>query len=395
MNRKSVIAKENKFLLHNYARPDDFLPVRGKGSYLWDSEGRPYLDFVSGIAVNALGHRNPELLKAIHQQTRKYIHLSNLYHNGLDADVAEILVRKTSADKAFFCNSGTEANEAAIKFARRFCIRNFGRQKIEIITFHNAFHGRTYGALSATPQAKYQEDFGPMLPGFKYVEYNNSEALAKAVNSRTAAVMLEFLQGEGGGCSATPEFVKKAATLCKKYKVLLIADEVQTGIGRTGLFMSHQAYKVKPDIITLAKPIGMGVPLGAVLMTQPVADEIKPGDHGTTFGGNPVALAAAKVILSKVTNPVFLSEIRRKGDSLMRGLRNIRNPRIGEIRGKGLWIAVEIKENSGEFIALLRKNGLLTVRAGTNFVRFLPPLNVTSAEIEKALTIFKKTLTQS
>jgi len=237
MNKtKSVLQKEKKYLLGNYARPDDFLPVRGKGAYLFDINGKRYLDFVDGIAVNALGYQNPRLNRAVFDQVKKFPHISNLYHNGLDADVAEMLVKHTCADRAFFCNSGTEAIEAAIKFARRYAARNFARNKIDIITFHNAFHGRTYGALSATPQKKYQEDFGPMLAGFKYVPYNDVKALEKAMNSRTAAVLMEFIQGEGGGESATPAFASKVASLCRKHKALLIADEVQSGLGRTGVF---------------------------------------------------------------------------------------------------------------------------------------------------------------
>ncbi|OGJ93705.1 MAG: hypothetical protein A2487_06455 [Candidatus Raymondbacteria bacterium RifOxyC12_full_50_8] len=395
MNAQSLLNTEKKYLLGNYARPDDFIPVKGNGAWLWDINGKKYLDFVTGIAVNALGHQNPEVLRAMNDQAKKYMHVSNLYHNGLDAAAAKVLVENTCADRAFFCNSGTEANEAAIKFARRYCIRKYSKQKYEIITFNNAFHGRTYGALSATPQAKYQEDFGPMLAGFKYVDFNDVKGLEKAMSSRTCAVMLEFLQGEGGGYTAAKPFVQKIAALCKKHKALLIADEVQCGLGRTGLFMMHQAYGVKPEIITLAKPIGLGLPLGAVLMSEKIADQIKPGDHGTTFGGNPVALAVTQVILNKVANKKFLSTIRAKGDLLIKLLSSVKSDAIVAVRGKGLWVAIEMKDKAGDVINALRKNGLLTAKAGTQCIRFLPPLNVTEAEIRQAVKIVAKTVAQA
>jgi len=395
MNKaEALLMKEKKYLLGNYARPDDFIPVKGKGSYLFDINGKKYLDFVAGIAVNALGHQHPAVLKALSTQAKKFLHVSNLYHNGLDADAAEVLVENTCADRAFFCNSGTEANEAAIKFARRYCIRKCGKEKFEIITFNNAFHGRTYGALSATPQAKYQEDFGPMLGGFKYVDFNDAAALEKAFSANTCAVMMEFLQGEGGGYSASKDFVNTIAELCKKYNALLIADEVQCGLGRTGLFMSHQEYDVKPDIITLAKPIGLGLPLGSVLMTEAIASEIKPGDHGTTFGGNPAALAITQVILGKVADKKFLAGVRKKGALLMKLLSNVKSDQIAGVRGKGLWVCVEMKDKAGDIINALRKNGLLTVKAGAQCIRFLPPLNVSESEIKAAVKIFEKTLTQ-
>ncbi|MBL8025844.1 MAG: acetylornithine/succinylornithine family transaminase [Fibrobacteres bacterium] len=392
MSTSNIIAKERKYLLQNYARPEDFIPVKGKGSWLTDINGKKYLDFVSGIAVNAFGHNYAPLLKAIAGQSKKFIHCSNLYFYDAMLKPAEILVKKSCADRAFFCNSGTEANEAAIKFARRFCVRKKSKEKIEVISFRKGFHGRTYGALSATAQAKYQEDFGPMLPGFTYCDYNSTAALKKAVSNKTAAIMMEFLQGEGGGEGATPEFIKTLLDLKKKYGFLLIADEIQSGLGRTGKFLCHEWYGVKPDIITLAKPLGGGLPLGAVLLTQVIADEIKPGDHGTTFGGNPVACAAAEVVLSKVTDNKFLKEVSDKGKLLVSLLKAIKSPKIVAIKGRGLWIAVELKDGAPDAINAMRKKGLLTVRAGDQCIRFLPPLNVTVSEIKKAVAIFKSVL---
>lgn len=392
MNSKTIIQKEKKYLLQNYARPEDFVPIYGKGAWLYDDKGRKVLDFVSGIAVNAFGHGYAPLLQAINAQAKKAIHLSNLYHNEAQILPAELLVKNSCADRAFFCNSGTEANEAAIKFARRYTIRHGNRDKINIVAFKNGFHGRTYGALSATAQPKYQEDFGPMLEGFSYCEYNDIAGLKKAVNGNTSAIIMEFLQGEGGGAGATPEFIAALEALRKKHKVLLIADEIQSGLGRTGKFLCHEWYGVKPELITLAKPLGGGLPLGAVLLTEAVASEIKPGDHGTTFGGNPVACAAATVVLSKVTNKKFLAEIKAKGALLEKGLRQIKSPRIKAVRGRGLWLAVEVDEGSPELIAKLRAKGLLTVRAGAQCIRFLPPLTVTAAEIKEAVKIFAAAL---
>jgi predicted acetylornithine/succinylornithine family transaminase len=392
---KNIIAKEKQYLLQNYARPDDFVPTAGKGTLLWDIKGKVYLDFVTGIAVNTLGHRHPEIIKAVVGQFRRFTYITNLYHYRAHTDVAELLIKNTCADRTFFCNSGTEAVEGAIKFARRFNIETFGKKKIKIISFKNGFHGRTYGALSATAQKKYQKNFGPMLPGFVYATYNDLPDLKKRMDKNTAAVILEFMQGEGGGYFADRDFIKGLAALCKKYRVLLIADEIQTGLGRLGTFMAHDHYRLKPDIITLAKPLGGGLPLGAILVKRAVAGHIRPGDHGTTFGGNPVACAAARVILKKVTNKGFLKGVRAKGALLVERLKKLNHPVITGIRGRGLWVGVDLKGDTTRIINLCRKNGLLICKAGTRTVRFLPPLTVTKQEIVKAVNIFKKSLADS
>ncbi|OGS36950.1 MAG: hypothetical protein A2293_01880 [Elusimicrobia bacterium RIFOXYB2_FULL_49_7] len=389
---KKEVAKERKYLLQNYTRPDDFLPVKGKGCLLWDIHNKPYLDFVSGIAVNSLGHRNPALLKAITGHLTKFIHISNLYHYQLHAEVAELLVKHSSLDRVFFCNSGTEANEAAIKFARRTAIRNHGQKKIDIITFNNGFHGRTYGALSATAQEKYRKDFGPMLLGFKHIDFNDISQLEKAITRNTAAVLIELLQGEGGGHTITAAYARKLSALCRKYDVLLIVDEIQTGLGRLGTFLFSEQFPIKPDIVTLAKPLGGGLPLGAVLMTQAVADHLAPGDHGTTFGGNPVACAAAKTVLSTVLKKGFLASVRKKGMLLRELLETTGSSRVKSVRGKGLWLCAEMDGQSAEIINACRKKGLLVCRAGAEGIRFLPPLTVTEREIRRAGAIFKSVL---
>lgn len=392
INAKKVIEKERKYLLQNYSRPDDFLPVKGKGAVLYDAAGKRYLDFVNGIAVNSLGHNFPPLMKAITDHVKKFIHISNLYHYQIQTEVAELLVENTSLDRVFFCNSGTEAIEAVIKFARRSAIRTYGPDKVEIITFHNAFHGRTLGALSATPQPKYRKDFGPMVGGFTHIDYNNIEQLEKAMSAKTAAVIIELIQGEGGGATAEKAYVEKLVELCKLHNVLLVIDEIQTGIGRTGDFMAHQYYGLKPDMVTLAKPLGGGLPLGAVLLTEAIAKHIVPGDHGTTFGGNPVACAAAKVVLSMVLKKGFLATVKKKGELLKKLIIEAGGDKVVEVKGRGLWFCAVLKEKPAETITACRKNGLLLVRAGDTGVRFLPPLVVTEKEIREAAEIFRKSI---
>jgi predicted acetylornithine/succinylornithine family transaminase len=391
---KKIVAREKQYLLQNYARPDDFVPVAGKGAVLTDVSGKRYLDFVNGIAVNSLGHNYPPLIKAASDHLRKFIHITNLYHYQIHTEVAELLVKNTCLDRVFFCNSGTEAIEAAIKFSRRHAIRTGGQKKIDIITFHNAFHGRTYGALSATPQEKYRKDFGPMLPGFVHVAYNSVDQIEKAIGPNTAAVIVELIQGEGGGDTAEPAFVRKLSDLCRANNALLIADEVQTGIGRTGTFMAHEHYGIRPDMVTLAKPLGGGLPLGAVLMTDAVAKHIGPGDHGTTFGGNPVACAAAKVVLTTILRKGFLKAVRKKGELLKKRVVEAGAGKITEVKGRGLWLCAVLNENvnAGEVINRARKNGLLLCKAGDNGVRFIPPLVVTEREIKEAAGIFRKSL---
>jgi predicted acetylornithine/succinylornithine family transaminase len=391
---EKIVAREKQYLLQNYARPGDFVPVKGKGAVLTDVSGKRYLDFVNGIAVNSLGHNHPPLIKAASAHLRKFIHITNLYHYQVHTEVAELLVKNTCLDRVFFCNSGTEAIEAAIKFARRHAIRTAGRQKIEIVSFHNGFHGRTFGALSATPQEKYRKDFGPMLPGFVHVDYNDAGALEGAVSVNTAAVIVELIQGEGGGDTADPAFIKRLSDLCRANNARLIVDEVQTGIGRTGAFMAYEHYGIRPDMVTLAKPLGGGLPLGAVLMTDAVAGHIGPGDHGTTFGGNPVACAAAKVVLSTVLRKGFLKNVRKKGELLKKLVIEAGSEKVVEVKGRGLWLCAVLKDTvkAADVINRARQNGLLLCRAGDNGVRFIPPLVVTEKEIKEAAGIFRKSL---
>jgi predicted acetylornithine/succinylornithine family transaminase len=322
------------------------------------------------------------------------MHITNLYHYEAHVKLAELLIKKSFADRIFFCNSGTEAVEASIKFARKYYFERGQKNRYNIVSFYNAFHGRTYVALSATPQKKYQTGFGPMCPGFKYLPAGNVKALKKFVNSRTAAVIIEPLQGEGGVRPIALDFLRKLRAHCNRNKVLLIFDEIQCGLGRTGKLWGHEWAGVKPDIMVLAKPLGGGLPLGSVLMKQNIADCIKPGEHGTTFGGNPVACSAGYVVMQNLLKPGFLRHVREMGRYLQRGLKNImkKQPGFVELRGSGLIWGAEFEFPVKTMVDKFRKNGLICCSAGPNVLRFMPPLNVKKGEITLALRILKKSL---
>ncbi len=390
--KDKIAIKENKYLMANYGKPDDFVPVKGEGSYLIGSDKKKYLDFVSGIAVNNLGYSDKGLKKAIKDQVDKFVHVSNLFHFNPSAELAELLVKNSIFSRAFFCNSGTEANEAAIKLARKYGTAK-SKDKIEVISFTGGFHGRTYGSLSATGKKAIQEGFGPMLKGFKHLPFNDIEKLKKAVSKNTCAIMVEFIQGEAGIIPADAKFVAEIFKLAKKNKALVIADEVQTGLGRTGTLFLYESYKVKPDIMTLAKPLGGGLPLGSMLISKELASVLGPGSHGTTFGGNPVACAAASYLLKKISNKDFLKKVNARSAQLIEGLDKIALEfgKIKELRYKGLHIGLEITKNisAATMVTEARKKGLLLVTGGVNTIRFLPPLTVSSSEVKKALEIFK------
>lgn len=361
--------------------------VSGQGSYLWDRSGNRYLDFVTGIAVNALGNCHPALVEAFERQLRKTIHLSNLYPNLPQIELAEKLIRVTGFDKAFFCNSGTEANEGAIKFARKYFNRKGEKDRTEIVTFYNSFHGRTFGALSATGQPALREGFGAMPSGFIHVEWNNVQDLKSVVNEKTCAIMLEPVAAEGGILTPSPEMVKTIYQLREKFGCLVIVDEIQTGVGRLGSFCGASHYQIPADIATFAKAIGAGLPLGVVLMGEKVANSLQPGDHGTTFGGNPVACAGGLALVNIVSQKEFLESVQKRSAEFKAGLAELirRFDFLGEIRGEGLLLGVTSEKPVAEIIAAARKEKLLVHRAGANVVRFLPPLNVSADEISEAL----------
>ncbi len=380
---KPFVEEGNRYLIGNYARyPVSF--VKGEGVYLYDESGKKYIDMLSGIAVNTLGYNHPELTKTICQQAEKILHVSNLFYIQPQTDVAKILVENSSGDKVFFCNSGAEANEAAIKLARRY-FYDKKEEKYEIITFTGGFHGRTLATITATAQPKYQEGFSPLPEGFVYAEYNNIKSFLEKITDKTAAVLIEIIQGEGGVIPAEKEFIETVYSVCREKGILLIVDEVQTGIGRTGKFFAYQHFNIEPDIITSAKGLGGGVPIGAVIAKEEVAKSFVPGTHGSTFGGNYLATAAAKTVLKEVLKEGFIKEVFEKGEYLREKLKNIGlNP-----RGKGLMIGCPLPDDiKASDIALKSlENGLVIGTAGGNTLRFLPPLIINRFEIDEAVDI--------
>ncbi|WP_144698320.1 acetylornithine transaminase [Fictibacillus phosphorivorans] len=353
---------------------------KGNGTYVYDQDNKKYLDFTSGIAVTSLGHCHPDVVAALQKQSECIWHTSNLFENQQQELLAETLVKHTHLDLAFFCNSGAEANEAAIKLAKKFTKKN------KIITFNDSFHGRTFGSMSATGQQKIKEGYGPLLSTFIHLPWNDIEQLKKQADNDTAAIMMEVIQGEGGIKIADPDFYKEVQEICEKNDILLIIDEVQTGIGRTGKRYAYEHFGLDPDIVTLAKGLGNGFPIGAMLGKRKLAEAFGPGSHGTTFGGNPLACAVSQSVLNIIFNDEFLDEVERKGKNFKAQLENhlISFPSVKEIRGKALLIGIEC-EWAGELIVNLEEQGLLTVPAGENVIRLLPPLNVTDEELTSAL----------
>ena len=375
-----------KAVMETYKRMN-ITPTKGKGSWLFDENGYRYLDFIAGIATNSLGHAHPALVKAIQEQAAELIHCSNLYEIPLQAKVAEMLTASTDFDKVFFCNSGTEAVETAIKLARKHAYNEYGPEKSEVLAFTNSFHGRTYGGLTATAQTSYHEGFGPMLPGFAYAPFGDLQAAREMIGSQTAAVLVEPIQGEGGINAAPEGFLQGLRDLCDEYGAVLIFDEVQTGVGRTGHLYAYQGIGVVPDVLTSAKGLGGGMPVGAVMAKEEYAS-LTPGNHGSTFGGNPLAMAAVKAVLGVVDDPAFLEEVRFKGRILKNALALIAD-RVpsAEVRGEGLLLGLDLKDSElarQVFEHCLKEGVLVNLVAGTT-VRLAPPLTVTRAEIRYAL----------
>ncbi len=388
--KKSFLSQDTILMAPLYAKADINF-IKGKGARLFDSKGKKYLDFASGLAVNALGHSHPAITKAIKKQSEKFLHLSNLYPNEPQIKLAQKMLSLTKfgkeKGKAFFCNSGTEANEAAIKFVRKYFFSKGESNRVEIITFVNSFHGRTYGALSATGQEKFKTGFGEMLSGFKLVEWNNAEELKKAVCKNTAAIMLEPIVAEGGILTPSKKFIKTINEIKKQNGCLVIADEIQAGLGRCGAISCSELFGINADITTWAKPLGGGLPLGMALISAKIAECLKPGDHGTTFGGNPVACAAGLAALEILSKPKFLANVRERSAQLRDGLEALakKHKFLGEIRGEGLLLGIETQKPVADIIAACRKQGLLVLRAGANVLRFLPPLAATKSEVKEAL----------
>jgi acetylornithine/N-succinyldiaminopimelate aminotransferase len=369
----------------------DVRPVRGEGCYLIGERGERYLDFAAGIAVNALGHSHPTFIKAVQDQVATLMHVSNLYGSPQGEALAARIVETSFADTLFFTNSGAEAIECAIKTARRYHYVNGNPQRTKIITFHNAFHGRTMGAISATNQAKMRDGFEPLLPGFDYAPFNDLDAALALIDDTTAGFMVETVQGEGGMTAGKPEFIQGLRKACDDHGLLLILDEIQCGYGRTGKMWAYEHYGITPDIMTVAKGIGNGFPLGACLATEEAAKGMVFGTHGSTYGGNPLAMAAGMAVLDVMLEPGFLDHVTAMGDRLRAAFEQMipnHDHLFDEIRGKGLMLGIKLKEPAvaRDFVAHLRDHhGLLTVAAGENVFRVLPPLIIDESHVAEAV----------
>ena len=393
MNTDEIVALEERYVLHTYARAP-FVLERGAGVRLYDSEGRAYLDFGSGIAVNALGYGDPEVVRAITGQVQRLMHVSNLYHTEPQARLAQMLVESSFADKVYFCNSGTEAVEAAIKFSRKWAKANSSAERDEFVAFSGAFHGRTMGALALTPRPHYQDPFRPLMPGARFAAFNDLASAEALIGDKTCACIVEPVQGEGGVHAAEPEFLRGLRELCDRRGALLIFDEVQCGLGRTGTLWAHQAYGVYPDLMTLAKPLGGGLPMGATLLAQRVADVLGPGDHGSTFAANPVICSAAQVVVRKISAPAFLQHVRSCGDYLSKRLSDLQEERedITAVRGRGLIWGVQMAKEVAPLVQGCQERGLLVLSAGPNVLRLLPPLTVQQSDLDEAVAIVEEAL---
>ena len=391
---ENIFLKDKQYVLNTYRRLDLHI-VKGAGSYLYDNQGNKYLDMFSGIAVNNLGQGNEEVKKAIISQLDSYSHLSNFFSCRPVVNLAKILVENSFASKVFFSNSGAEANEAALKLARKFG-RSINEDKVEVLTFYNSFHGRTYGGLTLTGQDKYKESFKPVVPSVNHLKFNDLEDLKDKVSDKTCAIFLEIVQGEGGIRELSQEYVDMLVTLSKEYNFLIVVDEIQTGLFRTGKLYAYEHLNFSPHIVTLAKALGGGLPLGAMLVSKDIEEVLKPGDHGSTFGGNPVACAAGEAVMQIMLDNAFQKDVKGKSDYLLNRLHDLKDdfPEvITDIRGKGLMIGIEV----GQYAETIKQRALedfllLNVTSGT-VIRLLPPLNISKEDIDiffdKFTTIIK------
>ncbi len=384
-----------KYLMQTYTRQPVSI-VRGRGAKVYDLEGREYLDFVGGIAVNVLGHGHPDLVQAIQRQAAQLIHTSNLYYTEPQVKLARLLVDHSFADRVFFCNSGAEANEAAIKLARRYGHERHGPDRFEVITMKNSFHGRTLATLTATGQEKVQKGFEPLMPGFAYAPFNDFEALESMVTEKTAAIMLEPIQAEGGVYVADRDYLKSLRALCTQRDILLIFDEIQTGMGRTGTFFAHEQLGVKPDIMTLAKGLAGGVPIGACLAKESAAAAFTPGVHASTFGGNPLACAAALAVCRVLLEGRVLDQARRMGEYLTKELAGCkeRHRIVKDVRGLGLLQGLELEVDARAVVADALARGVLINAATDRVLRFVPPLVITQPEVDKLIELLGALFTQ-
>ena len=392
MTTQEWIDLSNRYVMSNYTRSPIVL-TRGLGVHVWDSDDRCYLDLVAGIAVCALGHAHPRVVAALKEQAENLFHVSNLYYNMPQILLARFLVENSPFDKAFFCNSGAEANEAAIKLARKYASENM-KGRYELITMQDSFHGRTMGALTATAQPKFHVGFGPLPEGFRYVPYNDLPALETAVTEKTCGVLVEPIQGESGVIIPDPGYLQGIRRICDEKGLLMIVDEVQTGIGRTGTLFACEQDDVIPDMITLAKALGNGFPIGALLAMDKIAAAFVPGSHGSTFGGNPLACTAALATLETIFEEGILENCRKVGEYFLSKLGELKkkHSRIREVRGRGLILAVELTVPGAEFVLKSMEKGLLINCANGNVLRFVPPLILTRQDVDRAVGILDEAL---
>jgi acetylornithine/N-succinyldiaminopimelate aminotransferase len=395
--RTSTAELYDAHVLKNYARAPLTL-VRGRGTQVWDDAGNAYLDFTSGIAVSALGHCHPHWVSAVQRQAAELIHVSNLFRNPQQGELARRIVKHAGPGRVFFCNSGAEANEALIKLARLHGVQKAGGEEgrcYKVICAKNAFHGRTFGGMSATPQEKVQKGFRPLVPGFAFGEINNLQSFADLVDGETAAIFVETIQGESGINPCTPEFLRGLRQLCDQHNLLLMLDEVQCGIGRTGRFYSFEYAGVTPDAIGMAKGLGGGFPIGAMWVRDRHAELFHPGNHGTTFGGTPLACAAALAVLDVIERDNLMERVRTLSAPWLEALRKVAADfpkHVSGIRGLGYLVGIQLTGEPAPVLAGLRERGLLAPAAGGNVVRLLPPLNVTAEELAKSVEILRATL---
>lgn len=387
MNTKEIMDLYSQYVIPTYA--PSLVLTKGRGAKVWDAEGREYLDFLCGISVSNLGHCHPEVVKAVKRQAAKLMHVSNLYYNEHQPRLAKALSEKSLGGKCFFCNSGAEANEALIKLARLW---GHPQGRYEIISMKNAFHGRTLATLTASGQAKVKKGFDPLPSGFVEGTFNDLESCRALIHERTAAIMVEAIQGEGGANPAERAFMQGLRALCDEHNLLLLCDEIQCGMGRTGDWFGYQAYDIEPDAISLAKGLGGGFPIGAIVTAPKYVDIFQPGSHGSTFGGTPLACAAALAIVQTIERNQLLEHAKNMGALFMSRMEKPvkKYSFLKEIRGMGLMIGLVLNEPAQDFEALLRKKGLLTVATAASVIRLLPPLNVTKSQVNTATRIIKE-----
>jgi acetylornithine/N-succinyldiaminopimelate aminotransferase len=394
MDTKTLLEWSAKYHTPNYGARAPIVLVRGEGVRVWDSDGREYLDFGAGIAVTSLGHCHPRVTGAIQEAAATLLHVSNLYHSAPQIHLAKLLIEHSFADRVFFSNSGAEANEAALKLARKYARERISSDRFEFVATRNSFHGRTFATVAATGQEKYHHGFEPLVPGFKHVAYNDLRAIERAIDNRTAGVIIECIQGEGGVNIGEEDYLRGLRKLCDQSGALLIVDEIQTGVARTGRLWCYEHYGIEPDIMTLAKALANGVPIGAMLTREEIASVLVAGTHGSTFGGTPFITSVALATLTTILDGKLWERAAQMGRYLMDGLRSIQasNPAVRAVRGKGLLIGAELAGPVGPIVDACREAGLLVLSAGERVLRLTPPLIVEERDCDRALGIIKTAL---